>query len=120
MNEDFMLEHAEFPRRFNPTFEPTAKGRHVHAACNDEIEISIFIDEDGVIEDIGFTGHGCVICIACASILCEGMHRLSPDEAKSLAPRYMAPFQTEVEQGRERCVTVSLRALQKALEATHD
>ena len=116
MNKALILDHAENPRRFEPTFAPTATGKHNHTSCDDEIKVSVLV-EDGIIADIGFTGHGCVLCMGCASMLCEIAHRLPLDEAINLSPQHLiVNYATEIDSPRKRCVTVSLWALRKALK----
>ncbi len=116
MKETF-LDHAENPRRQDPTFTPTATGRNLYALCGDEIEISVLI-HDGIIMDIGFTGKGCILCRGGASILCEYVLGMSVAIAQTLTHNVwvntvlMAQY---LERQRLRCVYVPLMALQNAL-----
>lgn len=116
MRETF-LDHAENPRRHNPTFAPTATGRNLYASCGDEIEISVLV-QDGVIIDIGFTGKGCLLCLGGASILCEYVIGMPVAIAQTLTPDVwvntilMAQY---LDRERLRCVYVPLMALQDAL-----
>ena len=51
--------------------------------CGDEIELQLKI-ENGIIEDMAFTGHGCAISQASTSIMIDTLKGKSIEEAKEI------------------------------------
>lgn len=89
---EIILDHYRNPRH-KRALEPF--DRHVEAnnpACGDEIDLRVRLD-GGSIEEIAFTGRGCSISQASASMLCESVTGLREDEATSLADRFRAMLQ---------------------------
>jgi nitrogen fixation NifU-like protein len=88
MNSDFeelyqqvILDHSKRPRNYG-SLEGDAV--HVHGdnpSCGDEIELHVRFGADGSIEDIRFTGMGCAISQASASLMTLKLKGKSRDEA---------------------------------------
>jgi len=116
---ELLLDHAENPRRFNPTFDPTGTGTQVLTVCSDEITVKIKLAGPHgkmFIEDVGFTGHGCVLCMAATSLLCEHVVGMRVENAFAIKPHHVcALLETDIPGPRHRCVEVPRLALRKAL-----
>lgn len=52
--------------------------------CGDHIEITLRVDETGIVTDAAFDGHGCSISQASADLLIESIHGKSLEEVKAL------------------------------------
>ncbi len=52
--------------------------------CGDHIEITLRVDEAGIVTDAAFDGHGCSISQASADLLIESIHGKSLEEVKAL------------------------------------
>lgn len=76
-----LIEHYKCTdRRYEPaTCTHTGTG-HNHT-CGDEITL-FFMIEDGTIVSASYTGKGCMICQASASMLTEAVEGSTADEAK--------------------------------------
>lgn len=64
-----ILEHAKHPRNFGEIMDGAV---HVHGdnpACGDEIHLHVRFGEDGRVDDVKFTGQGCAISQASASLM---------------------------------------------------
>lgn len=72
-----LLQHHKAPIGFEQKFEATYQSKGVNAACGDEIEISVQIN-NGVITALAFSGDSCAICRASASMMCQHLieHRV--------------------------------------------
>lgn len=116
---EFLLKHAENPWGFNPTFKPTSTGKAVLLTCNDEITMKVRVGlllRQLVIKDIGFTGHGCVLCMAASSLLCEYVLGDRVSTILDMEPHELCDLMnTDIPEPRMRCVQVSLQALRKAI-----
>jgi nitrogen fixation NifU-like protein len=102
----------------------------LNPTCGDQIKLDLQLDH-GVVTDVGFTGHGCSISMASASMMTEAIKGRTVDEALAVAKNFKA-FVTgspsvidlgdlEALQGvsqfpsRVKCATLAHNALEKAL-----
>ena len=76
MNADFeelyqqvILDHSKRPRNYGKLNQPTATVDGDNPSCGDEIHLEIATSADGQIQDIKFTGQGCAISQASASLM---------------------------------------------------
>ena len=85
--EEVILEHNRHPRHYpkNPRGS-THHARGFNPLCNDEVQVHLKV-ASGAIEDIGFEGAGCAICMASASMMAEAVLGKSVDEAYTLFRR---------------------------------
>lgn len=70
MYQEIILDNYRNPKNFGTVENPTIHARDSNPACGDVIEINIKINKDRV-EEIKFTGKGCAISQAAASMLTE-------------------------------------------------
>lgn len=86
--QEVILDHHRVPRNYG-TLEP-----HTHLAegynplCGDQIQLFLRINEDGTIEDVRFTGQGCVISRASASLMTEALKGKSIEEAHTIFDQF--------------------------------
>ena len=129
--KDIILEHYKHPRnrgRLNPA---TVSGEGLNPSCGDELELFLNLEE-GVISDVKFSGEGCAISQASASMMTEAIKGKSLEEALELAGQFKAMIRGEEPddalgdlktlQGisklhaRVKCATLSWVTLEQALE----
>ena len=83
--EEIILDHNRNPRNYPR--KPEGANRSAlgsNPLCGDEFTIHLKVNVDGVIEDVGFEGHGCAISTASASIMLETLKGRSVTEAEEL------------------------------------
>ena len=83
--QEVLLEHSKRPRNFGEIRDPAV---HVHGdnpACGDEIHLHVRFGEDGQVDDVKFTGQGCAISQASASLMTVKLKGKSRTEALALA-----------------------------------
>jgi len=79
-----ILEHYRHPS-FKGRLDPHTHTHEEHnPVCGDQIRIDLFVNDAGMIENTAFSGHGCAISQASASMLMEMIHGKSLAEAKML------------------------------------
>lgn len=90
-----LTEHNNSRRNKHPIENPTVTLRGVNPSCGDEIELQLR-EKDGVIEDAGFTGVGCAISQASASIMIDLIKGKTAAEAMKLAGTFLGMIKGEV------------------------
>ena len=68
---ELILDHYKNPRNHGLLQDPDASAEGVNPLCGDEISVSVRLDDDDVIEDVGFEGRGCAISQAATSMLSD-------------------------------------------------
>jgi nitrogen fixation protein NifU and related proteins len=83
--QEVILDHSRRPRNRGELGEGAV---HVHGdnpSCGDELDLWVRISEDGRIDDIKFSGHGCAISQASASMMTTRVKGRPCTEAAGLA-----------------------------------
>ncbi len=84
--------------------------------CGDRIHLEILLSDDTV-QDASFTGEGCVISTASASLLTSFIKNKKISELNNLTRKSMIDLVgIEVSPGRIKCLLLPYEALKKALE----
>jgi nitrogen fixation NifU-like protein len=79
---ELILEHSKYPSNFGVLEHPTTSHEEHNPLCGDRIRIDLLV-EDGVIQDIRFSGEGCAISQASASLLTEEVKGMSVEQARA-------------------------------------
>ena len=87
LSREIILDHYQNPRNHGRLTEPTVANRGHNPLCGDEIELSLLISDDFV-SDIRFTGRGCSISQASASMMTDTVKGHSLDDADSAVQRF--------------------------------
>jgi nitrogen fixation NifU-like protein len=89
LSREIILDHYQNPRNHGRLPNPTLANRGHNPLCGDEIELSVGIDEqDDRIRDITFTGRGCSISQASASMMTEVIKSKTLAEAEASVQRF--------------------------------
>ena len=87
-NEDLyqqvILEHNKRPRNFVKLDPCTHHAEGYNPLCGDHLNVYVRVDNDGVIDEVSFTGDGCAISKASASMMTAALKGKKVDEAKAL------------------------------------
>src|SRR5205809_5772891 len=67
--QEVILDHSRRPRNFGELPNAAVRVHGDNPACGDEIHLAVRFDADGGLEDIKFTGRGCAISQASASLM---------------------------------------------------
>lgn len=81
--QQVILDHNKNPRNFGMIELPTMQAEGHNPLCGDHIELSIVV-KDGVIKDVMFTGTGCAISKASASIMTTLLKDKTIEEARTM------------------------------------
>lgn len=113
--EDFILDHYQNPRNRKVLLQKSA---HVHVSnplCGDELDVEVDI-RDGKISDIGFSGQGCAISIASASILTEYIKGKSVSEVQSFTKdQALELIHIDLTANRVKCALLAWEAIRRVV-----
>ena len=112
---DYILEHYRRPHNFGVIDEPTASFEGSNPLCGDRITMQLGIT-NGVVERVGFTGRGCAISQASASLLTDEIKgKPVADVAGFRADDLLDLLGIDISPARLKCAMLSHDTLQKAL-----
>jgi len=78
-----ILEHYKHPRHRGTIDQPDITYEDANPLCGDHIRMDLKV-RDGCVEQVAFSGHGCSISQAAASMLCERIEGRPLEEIKQL------------------------------------
>lgn len=82
--QEELLDHYENPSNYGTLPNPDISHEEDNPLCGDRIRIDLGV-EDGIIKKVRFSGHGCTISLAAASMLTEKIAGKSLAEVKQLS-----------------------------------
>lgn len=82
--QQVILDHHRRPRNFREVPGADRKAEGFNPLCGDHVTVELKLGTDGRYADIGFTGAGCAICTASASMMTEAVLGKTPEEAEAL------------------------------------
>ena len=132
--QEIILDHYRHPRGRGTLEEPKIRQEGANPLCGDEVVIEVRV-ENGCISDIRFSGRGCSISQASASMLVEAVRGKTLPEVHALIQKVYAMLRGETaadpeEMGdlsalagvsrfpvRVKCATLPWHTLEEALKA---
>lgn len=118
MYQDIILDHYRNPRNFGKLEKADHTVSVSNPLCGDKISMEI-IEEGDIIHNIAFSGEGCAISKAAASMLTEYVKGKSKDELRKLDKSFiMEMLGLELSPNRIKCALLSWEALIKILSST--
>src|SRR5690349_12261419 len=112
---EIILEHYRQPHHHGHLAEPTVALEVDNPLCGDRLSIDLLL-RDGVVADMAFTGRGCAISQAAASILSDELIGKPVVEAAALTRRDMMDLLgVDIGPARLKCALLALRGVKLAL-----
>lgn len=84
-----IMDHYQRPRNQGKLTEPSHQMELLNPTCGDAIVVECRV-EDNRIQEIGFSGYGCAISMASASMMTQAMKGKTVEEAKALVNDFNA------------------------------
>jgi nitrogen fixation NifU-like protein len=116
--QEHILDHYEDP--FHRGRLPSATHAHEdnNPLCGDVVRIELQLGDDGKIRDAYFSGNGCVISQASASMLLEKMQGQTVEDAKKFTAEDMLKlYGPRLTPNRQKCCLLSWKVLQSAVHS---
>jgi nitrogen fixation NifU-like protein len=114
---DEILEHYRHPHHFGTLEHPDVVQEGSNPLCGDRLTLMLGIGETGVVDEVAFTGRGCAISQASASMLTDMIRGHSLDEVSKLGRQdILDELGIEISPARLKCALLSVDTLRRALE----
>lgn len=85
--QKLIVDHYRNPRNFRDLPEANRHADGHNSLCGDKLSVHVIL-KDHILEKIGFTGSGCAIFVASASMMTEGTKGKSVQEALAISKRF--------------------------------
>jgi len=113
---DEILEHYRRPHNFGTLEQPDVSYEGSNPLCGDRITLMLDLDDSGHVSDVAFTGRGCAISQASASLLTDTLRGRSTEDLLHLGKDDVLDLLgIEISPARLKCALLSLDTLQRAL-----
>jgi nitrogen fixation NifU-like protein len=113
--QEIILDHYKNPRNFGELSTATNGAESLNPLCGDKIRMQLVV-EKGKIKDIKFSGVGCAVSTASASMLTEHLKGKKVNQARETTTKEIEEL-LGIELGpvRIKCALLPLEVLKKAL-----
>ena len=110
----YILDHYRHPRNFGHLERVDAQAEDLNPLCGDQIRMELELD-NGTVKDVRFSGKGCAISQASASMLTERVKGMRlADVAKLSKDAILEDVGIGISQTRMKCAMLGLRVLKSA------
>ncbi|MEZ7822175.1 MAG: SUF system NifU family Fe-S cluster assembly protein [Candidatus Nanopelagicales bacterium] len=86
--QEIILDHYKNPRGKDLNVTSRGQSHQVNPTCGDEITVDVGLNADGTLQ-VAYTGQGCSISQASASVMSELINGKTPDQAAPIQAAFM-------------------------------
>lgn len=116
MYQQNILDHYKHPRNFGEISDAPAKAHAANPLCGDELDYFLVFDADNKVAEVKFTGRGCTITMASASMLSEKLKGMARADIEKLTNQEAVEvLGVPVNPARLKCATLALETVQQAI-----
>jgi nitrogen fixation NifU-like protein len=113
--KEYILDHYRNPRNFGHLDAPTAVAEDLNPLCGDKIRFELLVGDDGRVSDVRFSGKGCAISQASASMLSESLKgEKLEDVARLTQERVLENVGIGISPARMKCAMLGLKVVKSA------
>ena len=111
ISRENILDHYKHPRNHGTLDQPDITYEDANPLCGDHIRMDLRV-QDGKVAEVRFSGHGCSISQAAASMLCERIEGQPVEEIKKLSrDDVLEMLGIELGPVRLKCALLALKTL---------
>ncbi|MBP7060507.1 MAG: iron-sulfur cluster assembly scaffold protein [Candidatus Moranbacteria bacterium] len=118
--QEIIMDHYRNPRCHGTIKQLTHQSTALNESCGDRLQMDMIVKND-MIEAVRFSGVGCAISQASASLLSEYVEGKSTKEALALEPKEaLTLLGVTLSPSRIKCGLLALETLKKTLHTPRD